>query len=1089
MMRGSFALAGLALCLLTVGGNAQQLANPGFEADAVDSYTYMTPTGWRAGGGVVVVPTGSGPWGGLVTPDGSYYVSVQGSGSFVEQTVSGLRPGTAYNVQFWTAERPGYGNAESLRVVVDGVVVMDSSHPPETFSHLTAVFVASASSAVVRFENDSPDGDNSFFVDAVTVTAAPGGGALSCEFEPGDGIGGSETSIGEAPTAQACMQMVHQQQPEANGVTYSNTGGTACYAEFGMTGNNGNAAWQTCLMTGAGAPVPAPPPSFGFEEGEVIGCRWMVGPPNDGTRTVVGTTANGAECATLVTQQVPTATAATFVIGGGIGAGREGTGECSAVTGMTTTDETGTATQTCLFIPGFCNYVTGDGTGGTEAYVADTATAMECVNAVLEFHPDANGATYASDGNACYAEFGMTGPNDSEAWHTCLFPGDMSLCTYEVGDGVGGTEESLGDANTEFECISMVRQMRPDANGATYSARGTGTSCYAEFGMTESNGSASWQTCMFDNSGPDHLCGPGDTIRVTADNTALQANGLGGAVLSAQCVFPFTYGGIEYNSCTTAEFGDVQWCSLSATYGESADAQGHLYGICDCAGASSVASVAGCTFIPGDGTGGDESYIGDTADAQACATMVVAQEPEANGATYSNTGGTACYAEFGQTGSTCPPGSDASCSAWQNCVFSDAPSTTSNCVFGPGDGTGGTEAAVGDAPTPADCVAMVMREEPTANGVTYSSTGGTGCYAEFGMTGSNDSTAWQTCMLSGGAPPPPPSPSLGSGCAWTSGDGVGEGADAHEQNIGDAPTPEACAQLVQQTYPDANGATYQQGGTACYAEFGMTGRVESQVWQTCVFETAGVGCDFAEGDGTGGDEEYLGDTETPDSCVALVHSTRPEANGVTYSNNGGAACYAEFGATGSTGAPSAWQTCVIGQGGDTASCADSFADVFATIQSTCCATDRDCDHGSPSTCNSNCADIVTDFWSRCEAAVADSLGADMHAQLNAFARICDRATGGGAPSGPPPPPPGQGTSAQECATLATTEIPSISHLCCKNRECGVSPISKCSRACAEVFVPFFTQCGAVSYPSSSIVNLAQLSQTCIDRNPGVGSGH
>ena len=869
MMRGSFALAGLALCLLTVGGNAQQLANPGFEADAVDSYTYMTPTGWRAGGGVVVVPTGSGPWGGLVTPDGSYYVSVQGSGSFVEQTVSGLRPGTAYNVQFWTAERPGYGNAESLRVVVDGVVVMDSSHPPETFSHLTAVFVASASSAVVRFENDSPDGDNSFFVDAVTVTAAPGGGALSCEFEPGDGIGGSETSIGEAPTAQACMQMVHQQQPEANGVTYSNTGGTACYAEFGMTGNNGNAAWQTCLMTGAGAPVPAPPPSFGFEEGEVIGCRWMVGPPNDGTRTVVGTTANGAECATLVTQQVPTATAATFVIGGGIGAGREGTGECSAVTGMTTTDETGTATQTCLFIPGFCNYVTGDGTGGTEAYVADTSTAMECVNAVLEFHPDANGATYASDGNACYAEFGMTGPNDSEAWHTCLFPGDMSLCTYEVGDGVGGTEESLGDANTEFECISMVRQMRPDANGATYSARGTGTSCYAEFGMTESNGSASWQTCMFDNSGPDHLCGPGDTIRVTADNTALQANGLGGAVLSAQCVFPFTYGGIEYNSCTTAEFGDVQWCSLSATYGESADAQGHLYGICDCAGASSVASVAGCTFIPGDGTGGDESYIGDTADAQACATMVVAQEPEANGATYSNTGGTACYAEFGQTGSTCPPGSDASCSAWQNCVFSDAPSTTSNCVFGPGDGTGGTEAAVGDAPTPADCVAMVMREEPTANGVTYSSTGGTGCYAEFGMTGSNDSTAWQTCMLSGGAPPPPPSPSLGSGCAWTSGDGVGEGADAHEQNIGDAPTPEACAQLVQQTYPDANGATYQQGGTACYAEFGMTGRVESQVWQTCVFETAGVGCDFAEGDGTGGDEEYLGDTETPDSCVLL----------------------------------------------------------------------------------------------------------------------------------------------------------------------------------------------------------------------------
>ena len=103
----------------------------------------------------------------------------------------------------------------------------------------------------------------------------------------------------------------------------------------------------------------------------------------------------------------------------------------------------------------------------------------------------------------------MTGPNDSTSWHTCLFPGDMSLCTYVVGDGVGGTEEGLGDANSESECVTMVRQMRPEANGATYSAPGTGTSCYAEFGMTESNGSASWQTCLFDNAQPDVLCGPG----------------------------------------------------------------------------------------------------------------------------------------------------------------------------------------------------------------------------------------------------------------------------------------------------------------------------------------------------------------------------------------------------------------------------------------------------------------------------------------------------------------------------------------------------------------------------------------------------
>ena len=53
------------------------------------------------------VLSGSQPWGGLETTDGRYYVSVQGSGSFIEQTVSGLTPGAAYNVDFIAAERPG----------------------------------------------------------------------------------------------------------------------------------------------------------------------------------------------------------------------------------------------------------------------------------------------------------------------------------------------------------------------------------------------------------------------------------------------------------------------------------------------------------------------------------------------------------------------------------------------------------------------------------------------------------------------------------------------------------------------------------------------------------------------------------------------------------------------------------------------------------------------------------------------------------------------------------------------------------------------------------------------------------------------
>ena len=64
----------------------------------------------------------------------------------------------------------------------------------------------------------------------------------------GDGIGGSEERIGEAPDTMACVDMVTSLRPDANGATYSNTGDTACYAEFGMTESNGNDAWQTCLL-------------------------------------------------------------------------------------------------------------------------------------------------------------------------------------------------------------------------------------------------------------------------------------------------------------------------------------------------------------------------------------------------------------------------------------------------------------------------------------------------------------------------------------------------------------------------------------------------------------------------------------------------------------------------------------------------------------------------------------------------------------------------------------------------------------------------------------------------------------------------
>jgi hypothetical protein len=102
-------------------------------------------------------------------------------------------------------------------------------------------------------------------------------------------------------------------------------------------------------------------------------------------------------------------------------------------------------------------------------------------------------------GTACYAEFGMTGPNGSTAWQVCMFPASLLGCVFGIGDGTGGSEQYVGAFDTPGECAAAVQD--PDgafseANGATFSATG-GTGCYAEFGMTGLNGSTGWQTCMF----------------------------------------------------------------------------------------------------------------------------------------------------------------------------------------------------------------------------------------------------------------------------------------------------------------------------------------------------------------------------------------------------------------------------------------------------------------------------------------------------------------------------------------------------------------------------------------------------------------
>ena len=92
-----------------------EATNLGFEADAISGYVYMTPTGWSNIGSTVVVESCNGPWGGLCTPDGGYFLSIQGSGSSLTQGFCGLTPGAVYSVSFFYSTRPGYGDDQRYK--------------------------------------------------------------------------------------------------------------------------------------------------------------------------------------------------------------------------------------------------------------------------------------------------------------------------------------------------------------------------------------------------------------------------------------------------------------------------------------------------------------------------------------------------------------------------------------------------------------------------------------------------------------------------------------------------------------------------------------------------------------------------------------------------------------------------------------------------------------------------------------------------------------------------------------------------------------------------------------------------------------
>lgn len=74
-----------------------------------------------------------------------------------------------------------------------------------------------------------------------------------------------------------------------------------------------------------------------------------------------------------------------------------------------------------------------------------------------------------------------------------------------------------------------------------------------------------------------------------------------------------------------------------------------------------------------------------------------------------------------------------------------------------------------------------------------------------------------------------------------------------------------------------------------------------------------IGCDFVDGDGTGGGEKFIGTVSNPKECVDKCVQSRvtyPTINGVTVDSGTGRNCYCEFDMKGSNGAKS-WKTCKL----------------------------------------------------------------------------------------------------------------------------------------------------------------------------------
>jgi hypothetical protein len=176
--------ASLAL-LICACAQAQTISNPSFEADTFTAFPgYISDnsaiTGWtatrpdRAGiNPAVISPFADNG----AIPAGSQVAFIQNaSDSTLSTVITGLTPGTTYNVMFRANARGG--NRPMLRILIDGGTIVDTEVDAvggaNPYKYVAFNFTATNASQTMTLKNDA-SGDNTVLVDDFRITEWSGG--------------------------------------------------------------------------------------------------------------------------------------------------------------------------------------------------------------------------------------------------------------------------------------------------------------------------------------------------------------------------------------------------------------------------------------------------------------------------------------------------------------------------------------------------------------------------------------------------------------------------------------------------------------------------------------------------------------------------------------------------------------------------------------------------------------------------------------------------------------------------------------------------------------------------------------------------